>query len=64
MGHKGASEQIMFQSPHQSQEAHKKKGDGKLERVINLEEPSPTTMVHFKIKASSTFCKAINTLYL
>jgi hypothetical protein len=30
MGHKEALEQIMFQSPYQSEEAHKKKGMGNL----------------------------------
>jgi hypothetical protein len=28
----------------------KKEWDGKPERAISLEEPSPTTIVHFKIE--------------
>jgi hypothetical protein len=64
VGHKGANEQIMFQRPHQLQEAYqKRKGKGKL-RIVNLEEPSSIMITHLKIEMACIFYKATNTFYL
>jgi hypothetical protein len=38
--------------------------EGKLERSINLEEFSPTTTIHFKIKTDYTLYKVTNTFCL
>jgi hypothetical protein len=57
VGHKGAKEQIMFQSPHQSQEVYRKERGmrnlkQKLEKVISLEELSLAIMTCFKIEVT------------
>ncbi len=64
VGHKWAKEQIIFQSPHQSQEAYQKRR-GNPERAICSQEPSsPAMTACVKIEAACTLCKATSQISL
>jgi hypothetical protein len=59
VSHKGAKERIMFQITHQMQ-ISERKGNGKPERAISLEKPSPankSSSFHSKYSLQQTHLK-------
>ncbi len=60
--HKGAKEQIMFQSSHQLQEAYQTtKGKGNL-KTVSLEESSLEMIAHLKIETTYALTQILTNL--
>jgi hypothetical protein len=61
---KGQRNKVCSKSPTNCKKHIKKERETKLERIVSLEEPSPTMTTCFKIESVCILCKAINTFCL